>query len=123
MPIYIQISIVEKFTVYQHCDIIQNVKEGVMMIEYGKVFPEVRQRTVAFQYWQEYLKSRLGKFSYWSYRTIAEREYLDSAYRFLYTSAGKEFLAFCAKKEGMSLDRYLEMLGICMEDLELKYDK
>lgn len=84
------------------------------MIEYGKVFPEVRQRAVVFQYWQEYLK---GRFVESSYGVSTERDYLDSAYRFLYTSASKEFLAFCAKKEGMSLDRYLEMLGVCMEDL------
>ena len=84
------------------------------MIEYGKVFPEVRQRAVVFQYWQEYLN---GHFIESSYGVSTEREYLDSAYRFLYTSASKEFLEFCAKKEGMLLDKYLEILGICIEDL------
>ena len=86
------------------------------MIEYGKVFPEVRQRVAAFRYWHEYLKARSVEFSYGSYGVTTEMEYLDSAYRFLYTSASKEFLEFCAKKEGMSLDKYLEMLGICIED-------
>lgn len=84
------------------------------MIEYGKVFPEVRQRAVVFQYWQEYLKDRFVESSY---GVSTEREYLDSAYRFLYKSASKEFLEFCAKKDGMPLDKYLEMLGICIEDL------
>lgn len=84
------------------------------MIEYGKVFPEVRQRVAAFRYWQEYLNSRSVKSSY---RVSTERDYLDSAYRFLYTSASKEFLEFCAKKDRMPLDKYLEMLGICIEDL------
>ena len=84
------------------------------MIEYGKVFPEVRQRVAAFRYWQEYLK---GRFVESSYGVSTERKYLDSAYRFLYTTASKEFLEFCAKKEGMLLDKYLEMLGICIEDL------
>ena len=93
------------------------------MIEYGKMFPEVRQRVVAFRYQQEYLKAFSGEFSCGSYGVTTEREYLDSAYRFLYTSASKEFLEFCAKKEGMTLDKYLEMLGICMEDLALKDDK
>ena len=44
-------------------------------------------------------------------------EYLDDAYRFLYTSASKGFIEFCAKKEGMELDRYCEMLGIKESDL------
>ena len=85
-----------------------------MAIEYGKVFSEVRQRVAAFRYWQEYLNGRFVKSSY---GVSTEREYLDSAYQFLYTSASKEFLEFCAKKEGMLLDKYLEMLGICTEDL------
>ena len=85
-----------------------------MAIEYGKVFPEVRQRALVFQYWQEYLNGRSVKSSY---GVSTERDYLDDAYLFLYTSASKEFMEFCAKKDGMSLDKYLEMLGICTEDL------
>ena len=85
-----------------------------MAIEYGKVFPEVRQRALVFQYWQEYLNGRSVKSSY---GVSTEMDYLDDAYRFLYTSASKEFMEFCAKKDGMSLDKYLEMLGICTEDL------
>ena len=85
-----------------------------MVIQYGKVFPEVHQRVVAFRYWQEYLNGRSVKSSY---GVSTERDYLDDAYRFLYTSASKEFLEFCAKKDGMSLDKYLKMLGICTEDL------
>lgn len=34
------------------------------MIEYGKVFSEVRQRVAAFWYWQEYLNGRFVKSSY-----------------------------------------------------------
>ena len=84
------------------------------MIQYGKVFPEVRQRVAAFRYWQEYLKGRSAESSY---GVSTERDYLEDAYRFLYTSASKNFLEFCAKKEEMSLDEYLEMLEVCMEDL------
>lgn len=84
------------------------------MIQYGKVFPEVRQRVAAFRYWQEYLKGSTEKSPY---GVSPERDYLDDAYRFLYTSASKNFLEFCAKKEGMPLDEYLEMLDVCMEDL------
>ena len=85
-----------------------------MVIQYGKVFPEVRQRVAVFRYWLEDLNGRSVKSSY---GISTERDYLDDAYRFLYTSASKEFMEFCAKKDGMSLDKYLEMLGICTEDL------
>ena len=87
------------------------------MIQYGEVFPEVRQRVAAFRYWQEYMNDRLFFVGKSSYGVFPENEYLDSAYRFLYTSASKEFMEFCAKKEEMSLDKYLEVLDVCMEDL------
>ena len=87
------------------------------MIQYDEVFPEVRQRVAAFRYWQEYMNDHLGKSSY---GVSPENDYLDSAYRFLYTSASKEFMEFCAKKEEMSLDEYLKMLDVCMEDLICK---
>ena len=87
------------------------------MIQYDDVFPEVRQRVAAFRYWHEYMKDRFDESSY---GVSPENDYLDSAYRFLYTSASKEFMEFCAKKEEMSLDEYLKMLDVCMEDLICK---
>jgi hypothetical protein len=83
-----------------------------MMIQYDEVFTEVRQRVAAFKYWKEFnhlqdLYSPL----------ITEDEYLDEAYRFLFTSASKDFMEFCAKKEGMTVDEYCDMLGVYQGDL------
>lgn len=81
-----------------------------MMIQYNDIFVEVRQRVAAFQYWKEFT-NQTGIYG------ITETDYLDEAYRFLYTSASKGFMEFCAKKEGMPLDEYCEMLGVRQEDL------
>ena len=81
-----------------------------MMIQYDDIFVEVRQRVAAFQYWKEFT-NQTGIYG------ITESDYLDEAYRFLYTSASKDFMEFCAKKEGMPLDEYCDMLGVCVEDL------
>jgi len=80
------------------------------MIQYDDIFVEVRQRVAAFQYWKEFT-NQTGIYG------ITESDYLDEAYRFLYTSASKDFMEFCAKKEGMPLDEYCDMLGVCVEDL------
>lgn len=76
-------------------------------MQYDKIFGEVRQRVAAFKYWQEFCHLQ-GLYS----PLVAEDEYLDEAYRFLYTSASKGFIEFCAKKEGMALGEYCEMLGV-----------
>jgi hypothetical protein len=48
---------------------------------------------------------------------MSESEYLDDAYRFLFTTACRTFMEFCAKKEGMALGEYCDMLGIKESDL------
>ena len=85
-----------------------------MMIEYGEVFTGVRQRVAAFKHWQEFWK---GHFGTYRYGTSTEEDYLDEAYRFLFTTASKYFMEFCAKKEGMPLDEYCDMLGVNRGDL------
>jgi hypothetical protein len=81
-----------------------------MMVQYGEIFTEVRQRVAAFQYWKEFT-NQTGLYG------ITESDYLDEAYRFLYTSASKGFMEFCAKKEGMTVDEYCDMLGVHQGDL------
>lgn len=78
-------------------------------IEYNDIFIEVRQRVAAFKYWQEYMFTK--------FYGMDEGDYLDEAYRFLYTSASKGFMEFCAKKEGMSYNKYCKGLGVDPEDL------
>lgn len=80
------------------------------MIQYNDIFVEVRQRVAAFQYWKEFT-NQTGIYG------ITESHYLDEAYRFLYTSASKDFMEFCAKKEGMTVDEYCDMLGVYQGDL------
>lgn len=84
-----------------------------MMIQYDEVFSEVRQRVAAFKYWQEYC----GNDHLTSYGKVSQDEYLDEAYRFLYKSASKGFMEFCAKKEGMDFDEYCDMLDVSPEKL------
>ena len=80
------------------------------MIQYDDIFVEVRQRVSAFQYWKEFT-NQTGLYG------ITENDYLDEAYRFLYTSASKDFMEFCAKKEGMPFDEYCDMLDVSQRDL------
>lgn len=80
------------------------------MVQYDEIFPEVRQRVAAFQYWKEFT-NQTGIYG------ITESFYLDEAYRFLYTSASKDFMEFCAKKEGMKFNEYCKGLGVDIEDL------
>jgi hypothetical protein len=86
-----------------------------MMIQYDEVFPEVRQRVAAFKYWREFLRNSPNET--YPYGGVNEDDYLDEAYRFLFTSASKDFMEFCAKKEGMTVDEYCDMLGIKFSDL------
>ena len=81
-----------------------------MMIQYDEVFPEVRQRVAAFRYWKEFTNQN-------DIYGMSEEFYLDEAYRFLYTSASKDFMEFCAKKEGMTVDEYCDSLGVYQGDL------
>ena len=85
------------------------------MVQYDIVFTEVRQRVAAFKYWREFLRNSPNET--YPYGGVSEADYLDEAYRFLYTLASKDFIEFCAKKEGMSFDEYCDMLGICQDDL------
>ena len=83
-------------------------------MQYDRIFVEVRQRVAAFKYWQEFWKGRVEKSSYGD---VPEEDYLDEAYRFLFTSASKDFMEFCAKKEGVEFDEYICWLGIKESDL------
>ena len=85
------------------------------MMQYGNIFVEVRQRVAAFKYWREYWKGR-GQNTY-PYGGVEESEYLDDAYRFLFTTASKDFIGFCAKKEGVDFEEYCDWLGIRQKDL------
>ena len=87
------------------------------MIQYNDIFVEVRQRVAAFKYWKEYW----GTDKMTSYGKVDQDEYLDEAYRFLYTSASEGFMKFCAKKEGMDFNEYCEMLDVSPEKLIRSY--
>ena len=80
------------------------------MKSYEDVFTEVRQRVAAFNYWKEYTNQE-------RIYGMTEDFYLDEAYRFLYVTASKGFMKFCAEKEGMSLPDYCAMLGIAESEL------
>lgn len=74
-------------------------------IQYGDIFIEVRQRISAFQYWKEFT-NQTGLYG------ITESDYLDEAYRFLYSTASRKFMEFCAAKEGESFEEYCKALDI-----------
>ena len=74
------------------------------------IFISVRQRVAAFQYWKEFT-NQTGLYG------ITESDYLDEAYRFLNTSASREFIEFCAKKEGMDFKDYCSTMGIDEKEL------
>lgn len=80
------------------------------MMTYGDIFTEVRQRVAAFQFWQEYT----GSTTYGE----DEAKYLDLAYRFLYTSADRGFMAYCAMKEDVTLEDYCKGLEVDESKLE-----
>ena len=70
------------------------------------IFISVRQRQVAFCYWQEFWHGSS------QYGELLEDEYLDEAYRFLNSSMNREFIEFCAKKEGMDFKDYCRTMDI-----------
>ena len=80
-------------------------------MQYGDIFCDVRQRIAAFQYWNEWLGGTEG------YGHIKEAEYLDDAYRFLFTTASADFLKFCAKKVSMDFEEYCAAMGVREKDL------
>lgn len=77
-------------------------------MEYGDLFASVRQRVAAFKYYLEFNDCK----NYFNSET--EDDYIDNAYRFLYTTVidinNDKFLKFCAKKEKMSYKDYTKML-------------
>lgn len=84
-------------------------------MQYDEIFVEVRQRVAAFRYWREFWNKTAHET--YPYGGVSESEYLDEAYRFLFTTACRAFMEFCAKKEGMALGEYCDMLGIKESDL------
>lgn len=74
------------------------------------IFISVRQRVAAFQYWKEFT-NQTGLYG------ITESDYLDEAYRFLNTSASRDFIKFCAKKEGMDFKDYCREMDIDEKEL------
>ena len=48
---------------------------------------------------------------------MTEDDYLDSAYRFLNSTMDKEFIEFCAKKEGMEFPAYCREMDIDEKEL------
>lgn len=84
-------------------------------MQYDEIFVEVRQRVAAFKYWCEFWNNTAHET--YPYGGVSESDYLDGAYRFLFTTACRTFMEFCAKKEGMALGEYCEMLGIKESDL------
>ena len=80
-------------------------------MQYGDIFVEVRQRVAAFKYWNEFLGCTD------SYGHVKEGDYLDDAYRFLFTTASRDFIGFCAKKEGVDFKEYCDLLDIRSKDL------
>lgn len=77
----------------------------------GSIFISVRQRQVAFCYWQEFWHGSS------QYGELPEDEYLEEVYRFLNTSASKDFIKFCAVKEGMEFHAYCRAMEIEEERL------
>ena len=87
------------------------ISKMVSGLVHDDIFPEVRQRVAAYKYYREYWNSS---------ESIVTDDFLDDAYRFLYTSVSPDFVIFCAKKENMDPLEYTKML---VEDKESKFDK
>ena len=79
-------------------------------MQYGDIFNEVRQRVAAFQYWKEFTNQT-------DIYGITESYYLEEVYRFLFTTASREFIKFCAEKEGMNFEEYCRSLEIDLSKL------
>lgn len=84
--------------------------DGLNKMDNGSIFISVRQRSAAFRYYNEWLGSS-------GYGHIEESEYLEDAYRFLNASASRDFIKFCAAKEGMEFHAYCREMEIEEERL------
>ena len=91
-------------------DVFLSTKKGTDMIA-SDIFISVRQRRVAFTYWQEFWHGCS------QYGELTEDDYLDSAYRFLNSTMDKEFIEFCAKKEDMEFPAYCREMDIDEKEL------
>lgn len=79
---------------------------------YGEIFKEIGQLVSAFKNW----KHLYGDESDYGY--IDEGDYLGQAYMFLSCPATKEFVEFCAKEDGLTLDEYCLSMGIDRDKLD-----
>jgi len=84
------------------------------MMQYGDIFVEVRQRVAAFKMWADFCRT---KYSIPEYAKAKEGDYLDEAYRFLYTSASRDFIKYCARREKMRFNDYCANMGIDKKQL------
>ena len=80
-------------------------------MQYCDIFTETRQRVAAFMNW----KSLYGDTS--EYGKIHEDEYLEQVYSFLFCTATREFIEFCAMKEGLTFEEYCTSLEINPDEL------
>ena len=71
-------------------------------LKYGDLYPEVRQRVRAFRRY-----CRLYKPSHWA---VDDADYLDEAYRFLYTPVDPDFVVRSAELENIDPMRYLDLM-------------
>ena len=86
----------------------KSVKDMIAKLVVGKqngdLFCEVRQRVAAYKYYREFWKKNDVP------KDIQDDDYLDEAYRFLYSTVDPNFILFCAEKEKMEPLSYLRML-------------
>lgn len=81
------------------------------MIQNGDIFVEVSQRVSAFMLYEVYCNLDLSD------ENCTREDQLDAIYRFLYSHACKNFIAYCAKHEGMTLDKYCKIMKIDQNQL------
>jgi len=92
-------------------EILDKISHMTRGLCYGDIFREVRQRVAAYKYYREYWNSS---------KSVVTDDFLDDAYRFLYTSVEPKFINYCAEKENMDPIEYTKML---VEDNESEFDK
>lgn len=92
-------------------EILDKISHMTRGLCYGDIFIEVRQRVAAYKYYREYWNNS---------KSVVTDDFLDNAYRFLYTSVEPKFINYCAKKENMDPIEYTKML---VKDNESKFDK
>lgn len=76
------------------------------MLTYGDIFEELKERVDAFRLYTEYADLDLSDEN----NTFDEQ--LSVIYGFLDAKVERDFIEFCAKKNGMKFDKYCDMLGI-----------